>query len=396
VATVALNGSGPVSVNQSGPGLPSSIFGLPANTTDVYQSPTGEILGYESTTGSGLTPQGALLHPQTATGGAPPTTATTNTSVSQPAQQPAPATVPTTGANILTTGGTTNDPNAVAYYDDVIKQLTSQLNGAQATEAPGLNNITQNYNDALNQQNQGESNAESGYATQRAQNGTNREQNIGAINLDANQAFNSLMAILGANGAGVSSAARFGAPQSVAQNASTQRAGADTAYNENNTAIGTAEGQTQESYANAVKDLLTQKNTNTQNFESGLLNTEGQLEQQIRDAEINRAEYGGESYATAAQGAGDTNQAIDSIEAKLGQIFQQYAAPTFSVNPVTVTQPNLTDYSVDPTTVRAQNANPTTDSSFLPYLASLKQNNPGSPILTGATAAPAPVAAGGA
>jgi hypothetical protein len=392
--TVAFNGQNqPISVNQSGPGLPASILGLPANTTGVYQSPTGDVLGYESTTGSGLTPQGALLHPGTAPGGNPSAPATPVSGASQ--SQPQPAQVPSTGADLLTTGGaSTSDPNAVAYYNDVISQLQSQLAGAQAQEGTGLNNITQGYNDAVNQQNQSESSAESGYATSRAQNGTQRENNIGAINLNANQAYNALLGILGMSGAGVSSAAAVGAPQAVAKNASSQRAGADTTFNQNDQSITTAEDQTKQSFANALKDLLTQKNTQTQNFESGLLNTEGQLQQQIRDAQINRAEYGGQPYATAAAGAGNTTQAISDIQAKLGQIFQQYATPQFNVNPVTVTQPNTTNYSVDPTTVRAQNANPSTDSSFLPYLASLKQNNAVNPILTGST--PAPVAAGAA
>lgn len=387
--TVAFNGqSNPITVNRSGPGLPASLLGLPSNTTGVYQSPTGEVLGYESTTGSGMTPQAALLHPGTAGGGgsSAPTAAPVNGQPQQ-TQQPQPAQPADTGVNLLTNGGAgANDPNAVAYYNDVISQLTSQLNGAKGQEGTGLDNITQNYNDAVNQQNQAESRAESGYATQRAQNGTQRENNIGQINLDANQAFNALMGILGAAGAGVSSAAQVGAPQAVAKNASSQRAGADTTFNQNDTAINTAEGQTKDAFANALKDLLTQRNTQTQNFESGLLNTEGQLESQIRDAQINRAEYGGQSYASAAKGAGDTTQAINDIQAKLGQIFQQYATPKFDVSPVTVTQPNTTSYSVDPTTVRAQNANPNTDSSFLPYLASLKQNNAGSSVLTGAPA----------
>lgn len=285
--------------------------------------------------------------------------------------------------------GTTTDPNAVAYYSDLINQLTSQLNGAQGELPTVEGNVQSAYDTALNQENQSESNAESQIKTELGSNATQRESNIGQINSNANSSYNALMQLLGANGAAVSSAATTGVPYAVAQNASSQRQGADTTFNTNETAIDTADTTQKQQYQNALQDLLTQRNTNMGNAESSILQQEGSLEQQIAAAQINRAEYGGESYAAAAKGAGNTTAAATNIQDQLNSIFKQYATPDITPTPVTVTTPNTTTYSVDPTVAKAATANPTTDTSFLPYLQNIQQPN----ILTGANTTPAPTPA---
>lgn len=308
---------------------------------------------------------------------------------STPARVSASVTNPTVGYSVAGSGGTsstgtTTDPNAIAYYSDLIGQLQKQYNATRGQEGTGVRNINNAYNQSVNELNQQESTAETGYNTQRAQNGVQRESNIGNINTNAAQAFNSLMGLLGAVGAGVSSAARYGAPQAVAQDASRQRSGANTTYNSNNASIDTAETGTKQQFQNSLKDLLTQKNTNMQQFLSGLLGQEANIEQQIGAAKINRAEYGGKSYSAAEKGAAGETNAVNSIENRLNSIFKQYATPSFKVTPVTAAPANLASYSSDPTVIKAQQTNSTTDSSFLPYLASL--NNQPNNVLTGPTA----------
>lgn len=323
---------------------------------------------------------GIILQPATA-----PTSNMNLTSGGSNQSSSAPA-APSGGVYNNSGGGGSSDPGAVAYYNDVIAQLQSQLDATKAQQGTGVSNIENLYNKAVGRQNESESAAESGYKLQHTQNGTQRESNINSINDNSRATFDSLMGILGANGAGVSSAALVGAPQAVAKDASGKRAGANTTFNTNESSINTAEDQTKQSYKNALDDLLTQKNSNEQNFLSGLLNTEGTLQQQIRDAQINRAQYGGQSYTEAAKGAGNTTDAVKNIQDQLEHIFSQYATPSFSVNPVTVTQPNLTNFSVDPTTVKSETANPSTDASFAPYLASLAPKSQNS-ILTGSAKA---------
>lgn len=270
---------------------------------------------------------------------------------------------------------TTSSPDAVAYYTDLINQLTSQLNSAQGMQSTGINNINNQYDLAVNRANQNQGTVLSGLNTQEAQNQTGRENNIGTINQNAQNAYNSLMRLLGASGAGVSSAAQFGAPQAVSKNASQQRAGADYTFNTNEASIGTARNQANTQYQNALTDLLNQKNQNTETFLTNLLNQEGNLEQQIGSAQVNRGLYGGEPYSVAAQGAGNTTAKVQDIQNQLNDIFNRYATPSYTVNPINVTSPNLASYSVDPTTVKAQTQNPTTDNSYLPYLPQTQQPN---------------------
>lgn len=286
-----------------------------------------------------------------------------------PPQQTTPTTTTTN------TGTGTSDPNAVAYYDDVIQQLQSQLSAAQNEQPTILGNIENSANQSRNELNQSESTAESGYGTQRATNGQQRAQNIGSIDANSNGTYQALMSLLGMNGAGVSSAARFGAPQAVAKEASGQRAGANFTYNSNDAGITSNENATKQQYQNAVSDLLTQENNSKANALSTLLGQEAQIQQQIGAAEINKAQYGGQTYAQAKAGAGNMTQAIQNTENQLQDIFKQYATPSFAVTPVQASAPNLAKYSVDPTTIKASAANPGTDQSLLPYLGALKNND---------------------
>lgn len=302
-------------------------------------------------------------------------------------------TVPTPTASVTTvggSGGSSYDPNAVAYYNDVVNQLTNELNTAEGEQGTGVNNINQAYNDELNQLNQGQSAAESSYNTQDAQNGQQREGNMNTIAQGARSAYDSLMALLTGAGSGVSSAARYGAPQAVSKNATQQREGADTTYNTNKTAIDTARKGTEQQYGNSIADLNSQKNSQIEQFMSNLLGEEANLQQQIGAAKMNAAEYGGKSYSAAESGSANENNAVKGIESQLSDIFKQYATPTFSVSPVTASTPNLTSYQYDPTSIGAASASPGTDQSIATYLP--KQQAPVGATAGLTTGVPAPAA----
>lgn len=269
-----------------------------------------------------------------------------------------------------------NNPNAVAYYTDLINQLGTQLQGAQNDEGLVSNNINTGYNNAVGEQGQN-------YTKATAENGQNRESGINGINSNSNQTFNSLEQLLGQNGAAVSSVARYNAPQAVAQQASTQRGGVDQTYNQNQSNL-------DESNSQALSDLLNQKNTNLSSALEGLKQQELQDQNAITSARINASQYGGESYATAKQNAASDQGSANNIQSQLDTIIGQYTTPTYTPPAL----PALNTFQTDPATVKAQQANPTTDSSFLPYLQNLNQPN----LLTGSNTQPAatPAPAAGA
>lgn len=272
-------------------------------------------------------------------------------------------------------GAPTSDPQAVSYYNDVIDQLQRELSSAQGQHDTGLANIDNGYQRSLDRVNQQEGNDLSNYATQDVNNNTNKETTLNNIGNDAGNTYSSIMQMLGHSGAGVSSAAQFTAPELVSQNATTQRTGAFNTYGQNQNAIDTARKQTQDSYNNSISDLGLQRDQAKQTFLTNLLNTEGGLNQQIRDATINRAEAGGANYQTAANQAGSFKTAADNIQGQLDQIFQQYATPTFTAKAVTAAPANISQYTFDPTKVATQQqSGGSTDASLLPYLQQIKQN----------------------
>lgn len=321
-----------------------------------------------------------------------------NISISVPSSKAQPVAAPKaptpTPAATPATSSVTTDPNAVAYYQNVVGELQNAYAAEQGQQATGLANINNSADDQLNQLNQGESEAETAYGADTQNNGIQRESNLGTINQGAQSAYDGLMSLLGGAGSGVSSVSAVGAPQAVSLNASQQRGQADTTYNTNASTIATDESNTKQQYGDQVDDLNAQKTSDIGNYLSGLNNEELSTEQQIQAAKINAAEYGGKSYSSAEAGTGNETSNINNIESQLNDIFQQYATPTFNVSAVTPTSYSPASYSYDPTSIAAASSNPSTDSSIATYLPPQTNSNSTAlnNILTGGTPSAAPVA----
>lgn len=267
------------------------------------------------------------------------------------------------------TGGSSSTSSAPApsqlqlAYNNIINQLTGQINSDQGYQQQGLNNIDTANNNAIAQEGQRDQTAIQSNQTQ-------RENNIGSINQDASQVYNSLMQILGRAGQGGSSAALYNVPYAVSQNASGQRAGADYTYNANAT-------NERNTHAENLNSIDSQTATNKQNFLQQLQSNIQGLQTQLGNAEAN-ASYAG---ANVNQGMIDnTNNSIAHTQSVINQLMSQYTTPTYQAP----SSPSITSWTLDPTTVNAQAANPNGQASTAPYLQSAtNQKNASGNILTG-------------
>ena len=206
-------------------------------------------------------------------------------------------------------------------------------------------------------------------------NSATRESQLGTLNQNTNSNYNTLMALLGGAGAGVSSAASNNVPYAVAQNASAGQSGIDNTYNTNASTIDT-------SYKSAMNDLLNQYNSGKSNALQSLSTQQAQDYLQAQAADTNATAYNGSNYGNATANAATAGQNAVNAEDAITQLMNQYQTPTFTPEAA----PNLASFSYDPTTVNAASANPTTSTGFLPYLTQLQQPN----LLTGANTTPAP------
>lgn len=265
------------------------------------------------------------------------------------------------------------NPAAASLYGNLAGEYENEVNTLEGEEPTLEGNINNAYNTSVSEQNQAEGNEQN-------QNNQQRQSTFGTIDQNANSTYNSLMALLGASGAAGSSAATFGVPQAVGTNTDSASNSANSTYSENENTI-------QESNANALADLLSQKNTNLANGLAGLKSQEESDVQEAQGDEANAAYYGGTPNASLNT---SLNTDAGNIQSQLSQIFSQYATPTYTA----AAAPTLASYTqpTAPTVTTPSASTPTTSTAFLPYLT---QSAQGQNLLTGSNTTPAPTPAGG-
>lgn len=276
-------------------------------------------------------------------------------------------------------GGDNTDAAAkadeAAYWGDQIGALQRLLQSTETQKGQGLSNIESGYNTSVDRTKQQESQGLRDYATKREDTTNDKVAAFGNIDTKARNAYDSLMRVLGLGNAGVSSAAQIVAPTAVSREATQQRTSTNQTFGRNIRNIDTAEGDFKIKVANALADLLTQKNSKTEDFLRGILEQEASTNQSLSDAITQKAIAEGGSYRSAAGARAPYQAKVSGIQSTLDNLFNQYKTPAFQTADVQPTAPDLSQYLVDPIKVAAANANPGVDPSLLPYFASLKEKD---------------------
>jgi hypothetical protein len=267
-----------------------------------------------------------------------------------------------------TNTNTNSNPNASNIFNDVANQYTDAANAVDAQS--GI--VGSNWDTTLANQ-QGD--AKSSMQTSQGNNDLTQQNQVSALNTNTNANYNSLMSLLARSGAGVSSAASDNVPTAVAQNAATGMGGINTTYNENDATI-------QQSYKDALNNLLTQYTAGKGGALEALQSQKASDEQNAIAAEGEAAAYGGLTPGQVSAAEASSNTGLTNSQNAISALMTQYATPSFTPTPV----PNLASYSYSPTTVAAQGANPNGISSAAPFISQVQQSN----MLTGSNTTPAP------
>lgn len=255
-----------------------------------------------------------------------------------------------------------------AYWQDRIDSLNRLLGDTNTQKDQGLKAIGTSYTNEQARANEDQSRALAQYGTQRLDTQTDKISATGRVDTQARTALESLMRILGAGGAGVSSAARELAPYAVSRQAGQQRAGVNDVFGRNLRDIATAETGTKSDFERLLQDLLAQRESKEQDFLRSLYGEQAQINQQLSDAAVAREQAGGKDYLDARAARAPYQQAYNSRLDAINKLFNEYKSPTYTVKPVNPVIPNLAQYTVDPTALRVQAQNPGVDQSVLPYL----------------------------
>lgn len=271
------------------------------------------------------------------------------------------------GGGAYSSGGGSSAPAVnLAMYDPAIQQQQAALGRLTNVQSIGQANADTAYNQALNQLNQQKALDQQTYDKNTQSTKTDFVGAKNTIGTNAGNSLNSLLRLLGAHGAGGSSAALLSAPQATARQATVQRSGATDTYGKNLQSLDTNWGN----YTNSFNQNVSAQGIKHQNDVNAAIASadtqRGGILQQLADLFGKRAGIqGGDTNAAAQPYLNQANQYLTEAD-NLGR-----AVPVPQVSPLVYNAPNLANYTTNP------NATPTvagqgqaTDYTS-PYLAAL-------------------------
>jgi len=235
-------------------------------------------------------------------------------------------------------GGSSYDPAAIQYYNDQEAQARQAIARLNAQRGIGLGNIQGAYQSAydtlLGSNAQAERDA--GLTRQRTV-----DDNVTArANVDqtVSRQAQGLRRLLGNS----SSAAQFAAPLAVARQGNQQQGAIQTTFGRNLQNIDIADDDRKKAFGSAQEDLTRQRTMQENTLNSGLLNTEAQLNESLSGIALQRAQAQGQNYAQARGALTPYNDRVSSL---LSQIDQLGANPAISARNVNFTAPTLDAYN---------------------------------------------------
>lgn len=284
---------------------------------------------------------------------------------------PAKAQATTNTAPSATTASSTpssTDSAAASYYGNVVAQLKTLLGSLPTQQTQGVDSIQNSANNSINEANTGESQALSSIATQRAAANTNKEASLDSIDQNVGDTVASFQRLLAGGHAGDSAFAKDFVPLATAREGSTQAQGVYNSFGQDMGNLDTAQNSAQTQYGQNVSDIKSKENSDIESFLSGLADQQDQLNQQAAQAAYYQQEANGGNGASTAAAIAPFNTTTAARIAALNSLFTQYANPTYAVNPVTVSVPDISNYTQNPLTATLSASNPDTSLAYLPYL----------------------------
>lgn len=269
------------------------------------------------------------------------------------------------GAYGTTGGGSSYSKDDLAYLDNTVGQLQRMLDSTKLALANGLTGLEDSYNAEASKANQQRSRALEDYGVQRDQMTRNKSMAVEKVNSNARNLNDSVRRILGqASGSG-SSAYQLAAPTAVARQATKQRSGVMNDFAENDMMLSTAENRATADFQSLLDDLINQKRQKESELRAGVLEREAGIQQQLGNIAGERAKLLGGGYGAIRLAQQPFQDAVNTRQQQIDQLFNQFRNPVLSAKPVEVQKPELRNYAVDRATI-GQNQSASTP-QYSPY-----------------------------
>lgn len=239
----------------------------------------------------------------------------------------------------------------LAYLDNYDTSLRGQLSSAQQALGQGLQQIDDSYNENTTRTNQDRNNADTGFNTQRTNTTKDAQKAEDQINTNARTLSDSVRSMLGLAGGTDSSAYQFAAPAAIARDTTEKTTANKDTFGRNYDAIDSAQSASDLKFERALQDLADQRKQKQSGLQSGILDQENQITQQLAQNALTRGEINGGTYAATSAALAPFTQQMSDRQAAIDNLFSQYRTP-YQLQDTTPVAANTNTYTPTTTTVQ--------------------------------------------
>lgn len=260
---------------------------------------------------------------------------------------------------------------ALRSFDQQIARTQSAINRLDSELNSGFSTIDASYQNALNQLLGGKNQAERNYGDNVNTTRTNYIAGKNTVGANAGNTLNSLQRLLGARGAGGSSAYSVTAPQTVSRQATLQRGDLANTFGSNMKSLDQAWGDFLQGYENQVSSAKSQREQQRNELQRSIDRNKASLLESLASLAGQRAQATGGSSIAASQ------PYLNQADAILNSIANYTVAP-ISYKLDAYKAPSLASYTTNPNAAPTYQGQKSTTDYFSPYLAALlgkKQQN---------------------
>lgn len=240
-------------------------------------------------------------------------------------------------------GAAAADKAATIYgIDTGISGANDGLNRLGRQEQTGVENVTRDFNDAMNRLIASRTRAKAGHDENVVENLNEYQGTRNKVATGARTWLDGARRTLGANGAGGGSAARYGITNEAQTMATAGNADAQATNNKNIVSLDRNWQETEDQFANSGNDLNRQRDQGVNDLRSGIESKRAELLNTIATLSGQRVLANGGNVAAAKSAAAPYTSRIASI---LDTIDSLAATPTIREQQVNVARPDLAGYN---------------------------------------------------
>lgn len=237
------------------------------------------------------------------------------------------------------------DPNDLVLIDDQIGTAQGAIARLTGQRGIGNENIDNSYNEAENARQSQFGLAQRDYNTRTSDNQRDYTNTRAGIRQEAGNQYSSLQRLLGAAGAGRSSAATVLAPFAVGRQAATRFGETQDQFGRNSRNLDNSWGDTTRSFNEQGQQLLSQKEQKRRELEQGLQQNEVSLQDQIAQLRLSRERLTGGNLQNALGAIQPQRSRIQELLGSIDNLGRQYSGAVKQTGPVEYKAPELAQYN---------------------------------------------------